>query len=44
MPIRVYQARAMGADAILLIAAALSLEQMKEFESLAHSLEMGRIG
>ena len=37
---QIYQARAMGADAILLIAAALSLEQMQEFESLAHSLKM----
>ena len=38
---QIYQARAMGADAILLIAAALSLAQMKEFEALAHSLGMG---
>ena len=38
---QIYQARAMGADCILLIAAALSLAQMKEFESLAHSLGMG---
>ena len=37
---QIYQARAMGADAILLIAAALSLAQMKEFEALAHSLGM----
>ncbi|CAG0938888.1 partial indole-3-glycerol phosphate synthase, partial [Gallionellaceae bacterium] len=37
---QIYQARAMGADAILLIAAALSLAQMKAFESLAHSLGM----
>lgn len=37
---QIYQARAMGADAILLIAAALTLEQMKEFEALAHSLGM----
>jgi indole-3-glycerol phosphate synthase len=37
---QVYQARAMGADAILLIAAALSKEQMQEFEKLAHSLGM----
>jgi indole-3-glycerol phosphate synthase len=37
---QIYQARAMGADAILLIAAALSLEQMKEFEALALSLGM----
>ncbi|HMC13660.1 MAG TPA: indole-3-glycerol phosphate synthase TrpC [Gallionellaceae bacterium] len=38
---QIYQARAMGADAILLIAAVLSLAQMKEFEVLAHSLNMG---
>ncbi len=37
---QIYQARAMGADAILLIAAALSLAQMREFEALAHSLGM----
>ena len=37
---QMYQAGAMGADAILLIAAALSLEQMKEFEALAHRLGM----
>jgi indole-3-glycerol phosphate synthase len=37
---QIYQARAMGADAILLIAAALSLSQMREFEALAHSLKM----
>jgi indole-3-glycerol phosphate synthase len=37
---QVYQARAMGADAILLIAAALNLDQMKEFEALAHKLGM----
>ena len=39
-PYQIYQSRAMGADAILLIAAALSLSQMQEFESLAHSLKM----
>ena len=38
---QIYQARAMGADAILLIAAALSLPQMHDFETLAHSLGMG---
>jgi indole-3-glycerol phosphate synthase len=38
---QVYQARVMEADAILLIAAALSLAQMREFEALAHSLGMG---
>jgi indole-3-glycerol phosphate synthase len=37
---QIYQARAMGADAILLIAAALSVAQMQAFESLAHSLGM----
>ncbi len=37
---QVYQARAMGADAILLIVAALDLEQMREFESLARGLGM----
>lgn len=38
---QVYEARAMGADAILLIAAALDLDQMREFESIAHDLGMG---
>lgn len=37
---QIYQARAMGADAILLIAAALSPKQMQSFEKLAHSLGM----
>jgi indole-3-glycerol phosphate synthase len=37
---QVYQARAMGADAILLIAAALNVKQMQAFEALAHSLGM----
>jgi len=37
---QVYQARAMGADAILLIAAALDVKQMQELEVLAHSLNM----
>jgi len=37
---QIYQARAMGADAILLIAAALDVKQMKSFEALAHSLGM----
>ncbi len=35
---QVYEARAMGADAILLIAAALDLATMREFESVAQSL------
>lgn len=37
---QIYQARAMGADAILLIASALTLSQMKSFEKLAHQLGM----
>jgi indole-3-glycerol phosphate synthase len=37
---QIYQSRAMGADAILLIAAALTLAQMQQFESLAHQLGM----
>lgn len=37
---QIYQARTMGADAILLIAAALNAEKMREFEALAQSLGM----
>jgi len=37
---QIYQARAMGADAILLIAAALDVAQMQAFEALAHHLGM----
>lgn len=37
---QIYQSRAMGADAILLIASALTLSQMKSFEKLAHKLGM----
>ena len=37
---QVYEARAMGADAILLIVAALSLPQMQEMEALAMDLGM----
>jgi indole-3-glycerol phosphate synthase len=37
---QIYQARAMGADAILLIAAALDVAQMQAFEALAHGLGM----
>lgn len=37
---QVYEARAMGADCILLIAAALTLAQMQQLESIAHSLGM----
>jgi len=39
-PYQVYEARAMGADAILLIVAALSLAQMQEMEAVAHALGM----
>ncbi len=37
---QIYQARAMGADAILLIASALDVAQMQAFEVLAHRLGM----
>lgn len=37
---QIYQARAMGADAILLIAAALDVPKMQAFEALASSLGM----
>jgi indole-3-glycerol phosphate synthase len=37
---QVYEARAMGADCILLIAAALDLPKMHELEDLAHDLGM----
>ncbi|HRP95802.1 MAG TPA: indole-3-glycerol phosphate synthase TrpC [Rhodocyclaceae bacterium] len=37
---QVFEARAMGADAILLIAAALDAVQMRELEALAHALGM----
>lgn len=39
-PYQVYEARAMGADCILLIAAAINLEKMRELEKIAHSLNM----
>ena len=39
-PYQVYEARAMGADCILLIVAALSLPQMQELEAIAHQLGM----
>jgi len=37
---QIYQARAMEADAILLIVSALELKQMQNFEALAHNLGM----
>lgn len=39
-PWQIYEARAMGADAILLIAAALDLAQMREMEGVAQALGM----
>jgi indole-3-glycerol phosphate synthase len=39
-PYQVYEARAMGADCILLIAACLDDTQMAEFEAIARSLDM----
>lgn len=39
-PYQVYEARAMGADCILLIVAALDLAQMQEMEAIAHTLGM----
>jgi len=39
-PYQVYESRAMGADAILLIAAALAPEQMRELEEIASGLGM----
>jgi indole-3-glycerol phosphate synthase len=39
-PYQVYEARAMGADAILLIVAALDLPLMQDLESIARSLGM----
>jgi len=39
-PYQIIHARAIGADCILLIVAALSLSQLKEFESLAQELGM----
>ena len=39
-PYQIYESKALGADCILLIVAALDLSQLKEFESIAHSLGM----
>jgi indole-3-glycerol phosphate synthase len=39
-PYQVYEARAMGADCILLIAAAIDLAKMRELENIAHELGM----
>src|SRR3546814_6829464 len=41
-PYQIVHARALGADCILLIVAALSPQQLREFESLAK--ELGKIG
>jgi indole-3-glycerol phosphate synthase len=40
-PYQVYESRAYGADALLLIAAILSQGQLKELVSLSHSLGLG---
>ena len=39
-PYQIFEARAMGADCILLIVAALDLPKMQELESIAHELGM----
>jgi indole-3-glycerol phosphate synthase len=39
-PYQVWESRAMGADCILLIAACLTKDEMRELESLAHQLAM----
>jgi indole-3-glycerol phosphate synthase len=40
---QVFEARAMGADCILLIAAALGLEEMRDLEAIAHELGMAAL-
>ena len=40
-PYQIFEARAMGADAILLIASALDLPTLREFEAIAQSLGLG---
>jgi len=39
-PYQIFESRALGADCILLIVAALDLEKMKELESIANDLGM----
>ena len=39
-PYQIYESRALGADCVLLIVAALDLDKMKELESLANGLGM----
>lgn len=39
-PYQIYESKSAGADCILLIAAALELDQMKEFEEIASTLNM----
>ncbi|MDE6132883.1 MAG: indole-3-glycerol phosphate synthase TrpC, partial [Oscillospiraceae bacterium] len=39
-PYQIFEAKTMGADAVLLIAAILSTEQMREYRTIAESLKM----
>ena len=39
-PYQIYESRALGADCILLIASALNLEKLKEYEAIANDLGM----